>query len=92
MVKIRVKERIEAGGGVHRKSNRPERVLLVILGACLGLGLGYLVAGWLAGHLKPPLSMVKVASTGPAVREGMGNTPRPTTPVDIDFDLPPQEK
>lgn len=87
MVKIRVKERI----GRHEaaaKFGSPEKVLLVILGACLGLGLGYLAAGMLVRYLSPPIRTIRAGA--PAIDLPQTQATSSPAAVDIEFDLPSQ--
>lgn len=78
-VKIRVKERIDREKAPARRG-RPELVLLIVMGACLGLGIGYLLAGKLLSYMKPIGFTPPTNASSPAV----------TTPsrVEIEFDLP----
>lgn len=85
LVRIRVKERI--GSSSERAAPRahsPEKIILLVVGACLGLGLGYLLAGRLAALFRPPLGSVR--ADAPAARE-RADTASPAAPA-LEFDLP----
>ena len=81
LIRIRVKERVRGkrSGGPNP---RAEKIILIILGACLGLGIGYLVAGKLMAILNPPLKdLVVPVERVPTPQAGA------TPPGRIDFDL-----
>lgn len=85
-VRIRVKERIGAGEAPPgSRSGSPEKIVLVIVGACLGLGIGYLLAGKLVGLLRPPLAAVKAVDKD--ARRPAGGGPTPAAGA-MEFDLP----
>jgi len=87
-VKIRVKERIRTGDASRATFGRPERAILILVGACLGLGLGYLAAGWIASWLRPPISKVRAESTVQPTPVDSTRGPLPATTADLEFDLP----
>ncbi len=85
MVKIRVKERVGSTDRAPVKPGGPEKIILVIVGACLGLGIGYLLAGKLVSILRPPLAEVRaIEKEGPP---GGGKVPPPAARA-MEFDLP----
>lgn len=88
LVRIRVKERIgSTDRPPGRTAGRPEKIVLVIVGACLGLGIGYLLAGKLASFLRPPIAVVKaVDREGPP---GGGKGATQAAPA-MEFELPAQ--
>ncbi|MDD5557700.1 MAG: hypothetical protein PHN82_10715 [bacterium] len=86
LVKIRVKERV-ADRRSPRRLRSPEKMLLLVLGACVGLGLGYLAAGLLAGFMRPALHSVRVRDRAPDPAPA-GEAVAPAATPDIDFDLP----
>lgn len=87
LVRIRVKERIDRkhpNTGIRSG----EKLLLIVLGACLGLGIGFLLAGKLVSYLRKPLNAgVKVDWR---VEPGRISSDKQQGPVvtDIEFDLP----
>ena len=85
MVKIRVKERVGSTDRAPVKPGSPEKVILVIVGACLGLGIGYLLAGKLVSLLRPPLAAVRAIDREGPPGGGKGPTPAART---MEFDLP----
>lgn len=85
LVRIRVKERIDSSSErAVSKSHGPEKIILLVVGACLGLGLGYLLAGRLAALFRPSFGSVR--ADAPAARE-RGDAPAPAAPA-LEFDLP----
>jgi hypothetical protein len=86
VVRIRVKERIAAGERPARAaSGGLDKIVLVIVGACLGLGIGYLLAGRLFRLLRPPIAVVRPVA-GEA-RPGAVAGPTPAAGA-MEFDLP----
>jgi len=85
VVKIRVKERIGKSESPARFGS-PEKILLLVVGACLGLGLGYLAAGMLVNYLRHPIRTIRAsASTAEPVQAVQSPSP---AAIDIEFDLP----
>lgn len=86
LVRIRVRERVRSGK-FGKRSSRGEKLLLVILGACLGLFLGYLVAGKLIGLLRSPVEEWSVSLRPEAPADGHRRTAQELPGEEIDFDL-----
>lgn len=85
LVRIRVKERVDRDDRTPTRAGNPEKVILLVVGACLGLGLGYLLAGKLASILRPPL--VAVRAEMPRQGPESGRRATPAAPA-LEFDLP----
>ena len=85
-VKIRIKERVdknEAGGTI----GSGEKFLFIILGALLGLGIGYLVAGKVINYLRPVGIGFQPDLNRAYVQEADEEKKTPVV-TDIEFDLP----
>ena len=87
LVRIRVKERI---GKVDRRERlgQGEKLLLLILGACLGLGIGYIVAGKIMNYLRSPVAVSVPSGSGDASARAVEGAERSSPAAELDFDLP----
>lgn len=87
LVRIRVKERIRSEAERPVRSAGREKAILVVVGAALGLGVGFLIAGKLIGLLRPPLAEIRAAEGKGPVPAAESTVP-PADSHSLEFDLP----